>query len=150
MQKKADKTQNTQTKTNPQNQRSGGTTFQFEDNRPEAILQRKLQAMADNSPQVKRLQSLQSMADNSSQVLQLQAFQKMADHCPKLQKALQLSALFNVQSASVLSQNQPNSMKFQGQLNTSTPPSSVQPNKTPRLSGDTALLEALNSVLLKT
>lgn len=44
----------------------GESTFQFVDNRPEAIAQRKLQEMANNSPQVKQAAQLQAMADNYS------------------------------------------------------------------------------------
>ncbi len=40
----------------PQKQSSSESTFQFVDNRPEAIGQRKLQAMAMNRPQEKRVQ----------------------------------------------------------------------------------------------
>lgn len=47
-------------------QSSSESTFQFVDNRPEAIAQRKLQEMANNSPQVKRAAQLQTMADNHS------------------------------------------------------------------------------------
>lgn len=42
------------------------TTFQFEDNRPEAVMQRKLQEMANNSPQAKQAAQLQAIADNHS------------------------------------------------------------------------------------
>ncbi len=49
-----------------QMQRSGGSTFQFVDNRPEAVAQRKLQEMANNSPQAKQAKQLQTMADNHS------------------------------------------------------------------------------------
>lgn len=44
------------------------STFQFVDNRPEAVVQRKLQEMASNSPQVKQLRAFQEMANNSPQV----------------------------------------------------------------------------------
>ena len=37
-----------------QKQTSGESTFQFMDNRPEAIVQRKQQEMANNSPQTKK------------------------------------------------------------------------------------------------
>ena len=40
-------------------------TFQFVDNRPEAIQLRKLQEMADNSPQAKQAAQLQAMIDRS-------------------------------------------------------------------------------------
>ncbi|QNK63920.1 DUF4157 domain-containing protein [Pedobacter sp. PAMC26386] len=48
-----------------QNQ-SGETTFQFIDNRPEAIAQRKLQKLANNSLQVQKAAQLQIMANNYS------------------------------------------------------------------------------------
>jgi hypothetical protein len=41
-------------------------TFQFVDNRPEAISQRKLQEMVNNSQQVEQLDQLQAIADNDS------------------------------------------------------------------------------------
>jgi len=47
-------------------QSGGESIFQFVDNRPEAIAQRKLQEMANNSPQVKRAAQLQAMANNDS------------------------------------------------------------------------------------
>lgn len=42
------------------------SAFQFVDNRPEAIAQRKLQGMANNSPKAKQVAQLQAMADNYS------------------------------------------------------------------------------------
>ena len=47
-------------------QSAGEPTFQFADNRPEALTQRKCQQMADDSPQVAQLQAIQAMADNYS------------------------------------------------------------------------------------
>ncbi|MEM8998811.1 MAG: DUF4157 domain-containing protein [Bacteroidota bacterium] len=47
-------------------QRSSESTFQFIDNRPEAVAQRKLQEMANNSPQAKQAAQFQVMADNHS------------------------------------------------------------------------------------
>ena len=47
-------------------QGGGESTFQFVDNRPEAVAQRKLQEMANNSPQVKQATQLQVVADNYS------------------------------------------------------------------------------------
>jgi hypothetical protein len=49
-----------------QMQSSGGSTFQFVDNRPEAIAQRKLQEMANNSHQAKQVTQLQAMAESHS------------------------------------------------------------------------------------
>lgn len=48
----------------PKQQSSGNSTFQFADNRPEAIAQRKLQEMASNSLQVKQFKVYQAMVDN--------------------------------------------------------------------------------------
>ncbi len=56
-------------------QGSSDFAFQFVDNRPEAITQRKLHAMVNNSPKVRRSAELQRVADNQ-QTKQLQAFQK--------------------------------------------------------------------------
>ena len=52
--------------------RSGGETkFQFEDNRPETIAQRKLQKLMNNSPQAQQAAQFQAMADSySSDVIQ--------------------------------------------------------------------------------
>jgi hypothetical protein len=44
---------------------SGESTFQFVDNRPEAIAQRKLQEMANNSPRMAQLKAFQEMANNN-------------------------------------------------------------------------------------
>lgn len=51
---------------NDQMQNRGTSTFQFVDNRSEAVAQRKLQDMANNSQQVSRLIPFQDMADNHS------------------------------------------------------------------------------------
>lgn len=47
-------------------QSSGKSTFQFVDNRSEAIVQRKLQELANNSPHAKKIAQFQVMADNQS------------------------------------------------------------------------------------
>ncbi|GEM_PF-3621715 len=66
----ADKTQETQKKsvTNEVSQRhnSVDSTFQFVDNRPEAVAQRNLQEVVNNSPQVKQIAQLQAMTNNYS------------------------------------------------------------------------------------
>jgi hypothetical protein len=49
-----------------QKQSGGKSTFQFVDNRPEAVAQRKLEKMANNSPQARQAEQLQAMADNYS------------------------------------------------------------------------------------
>ena len=55
-------------------------TFQFADNRPEAILQRKLQEGANNSPQNQQQQVIQQMANSSPQSQQAMQFQQMANN----------------------------------------------------------------------
>lgn len=49
-----------------ESQGGGESTFQFVDNRSEAIVQRKLQELANNSPHAKKIAQLQAMADNQS------------------------------------------------------------------------------------
>ena len=51
--------------------KSAMPSFQFTDNRPNAITQLKLQEMANNSPQVKQAAQLQSIANNYPIHLQL-------------------------------------------------------------------------------
>lgn len=63
-----------------QMQSVGESTFQFVDNRPEAIAQRKLQEMANNSPRVLQLRSFQEMANNSPQAKQATQLQAMLDN----------------------------------------------------------------------
>jgi hypothetical protein len=79
----ADKTQEkkSQSVVNAVSQKQSGaeSTFQFVDNRPEAVAQRKLQEMANNSTQVKQLKALQEMANNSPQVQQKPQMQFKAD-----------------------------------------------------------------------
>ncbi|MFD0974075.1 hypothetical protein, partial [Plantactinospora endophytica] len=41
------------------------SSFQFEDNRPKAIAQRKFQEMVNNSPQTKKTAQLKIMANNN-------------------------------------------------------------------------------------
>jgi hypothetical protein len=70
---------------NIQKQSGGESTFLFVDNRPEAIAQRKLQAIANNSPQVKQAAQLQTTADSSLQVQHLQSIQRIADRGHSIQ-----------------------------------------------------------------
>lgn len=62
-----------------QMQTGGEATFEFEDNRPEAIAQSKIQEMANNSPQVSHLMAFQDMANNSPRTEQAAQLQAMAD-----------------------------------------------------------------------
>jgi len=55
------------------------STFQFVDNRPEALAQRKIQELANNSPSVKQLKVFQAKTDNYS-IQQQQALQKKATY----------------------------------------------------------------------
>ena len=64
----------------PQLQSNGESTFQYVDNRPEAITQRKLQESINNSPRVQQLKSYQEMANNSSHVKQIISHQAMANN----------------------------------------------------------------------
>lgn len=63
-----------------QKQSGGETAFQFADNQPEAIAQRKQQEMANNSPRVKKLSAIQKMANNSPQAKQTAQLQAIADN----------------------------------------------------------------------
>jgi len=66
----------------PQKQSGGESTFQFVDNRPEAIAQRKLQEMANNSPRAMQLKAFQNIANISPQVKQAAQLQALADNNP--------------------------------------------------------------------
>ena len=74
MNKHDDKTQ--QSKRRPVNtagylsQSKRGSDLQFDDNRPEAVTQNKLQDMVNDSPQVRQLKAVQETADNSPRVQQ--------------------------------------------------------------------------------
>lgn len=63
-----------------QKRSAGRTAFQFADNRAEAIVQRKLQAMADNSPQAKRLAAFRIMTDKSPRAGQITQLSAMANN----------------------------------------------------------------------
>jgi hypothetical protein len=80
----ADKTQENKSQSvaaNSSQMQSGDeSSFQFVDNRPEAVAQRKLQEMANNSPRVSQLKAFQEMANNSPQAKQAAQLQAMADN----------------------------------------------------------------------
>lgn len=79
MNTQADKAQDNKSKqvlnTAAQNKNSSSSAFEFVNNRPEAIAQRKLQEMANNSQQAKHSAQLQTMSDNYS-VQQIKVIQK--------------------------------------------------------------------------
>ena len=79
----ADKTQEnkSQSVANTVTQKQGGgeSTFQFVDNRPKAVAQRKLQERANNSPQVKQTAQLQAMANNYAALQRKSVIQRMPD-----------------------------------------------------------------------
>jgi hypothetical protein len=81
-----------------QNQTGCESTFQFVDNRPEAIAQRKLQEMANNSPQVSQLRAFQEIVNKSPQVKKAIQFKtKTANDIPEqkpIQKQEDKSTLF--------------------------------------------------------
>lgn len=68
-----------------QKQSGGGSTFQFADNRPEAIAQRKLQEMGNNTQQVSQLRAFQDMANSSPRAKQVAQLQAIADD-PSIQQ----------------------------------------------------------------
>lgn len=80
----ADKTQKNKSQSDSnresQMQSGGESTFQFVDNRPEAIAQRKLQEMSNNSTQVSQLMAFQDMSNNSPQAKQTAQLQSMTDN----------------------------------------------------------------------
>jgi hypothetical protein len=86
----ADKTQENKSQsvanTVPQKQNGGETTFQFVDNRPEAVTQRKSQEIANNSLQVSQLRASQDMANNSGHAEQVAQLQPMADNASSQQQ----------------------------------------------------------------
>jgi hypothetical protein len=59
-----------QAKTIKQNQGSGKSMFQFVDNRPETVAQRKLQYVANTSPPVSQLNAFQSIANQNTVPIQ--------------------------------------------------------------------------------
>ena len=83
----------------PKLQSKSESTFQFVDNRPEAIAQRKLQEAISNSPRVQQLKAYHEMANNSPQVSQLRAIQDRANNCPQFSKTAQLQAMADNHSA---------------------------------------------------
>jgi len=78
--------------------------FQFADNRPEAVAQRKLQELAGNSQQVSRLRALQQLANASPHVSQLKSLQKLANNSPQVKQAAQLRALSSAKAPSPIQQ----------------------------------------------
>ena len=76
-----------------QKQNGSESTFQFVDNRPEAVAQRKRQEVANNSPQVKQLMAFREMASNSPQAKQAAQLQAMAENnSAKQQQPIQKKA----------------------------------------------------------
>ena len=63
-----------------QMQNGGESTFQFVDERPEAVAQKKLQGLTDNSLQISRLKSFQEMANDSPKSKQIAQLQAIADN----------------------------------------------------------------------
>jgi hypothetical protein len=68
----------------------GEPTFQFVDNRLEAVAQRKLQEMANISPRAMQFKAFQDMANNSPQAAKTAQLQVMADnHSAQKQQPIQ-------------------------------------------------------------
>jgi hypothetical protein len=78
--------------------------FQFADNRPEAVAQRRLQELADKSQQVSRLRSLQQLANASPHVSQLKSLQRLANNSPQVKQAAQLQAQSSAKAPSPIQQ----------------------------------------------
>lgn len=94
----ADKTQENKSQSvaneTSQKQSGGASTFQFVDNRPEAVAQRKLQEMTNNSSQVSQLRAFQEMANKSPQAKQAAQLQVMANnHSAQQQNPIQRVAV---------------------------------------------------------
>jgi hypothetical protein len=89
----ADKTQENKSQSvsavDSQMQSVSESTFQFVDNRPEAVAQRNLQEIANNSPRVMQLKALQDMANISPQAKQAAQLQAMADNSSEQQQPIQ-------------------------------------------------------------
>jgi hypothetical protein len=79
----ADKTQENKSQSRDsarsQKQSANASTFQFEDSRPDLIVQRKLKEMTDKSPQSSQLNAFQNMATNSQNVKQVTQLQAKAN-----------------------------------------------------------------------
>jgi hypothetical protein len=69
-----------------QKQSSGESTFQFVDNRPETVMQRKLRDIANNSLPVQRNHALQEMINKSSQLKKSAHLQAKANYYASHQK----------------------------------------------------------------
>lgn len=67
----------------------GKSTFQFVDNRPEAIVQRKLQEIANNSPHAIQLRAFRDMDSNSPQANKIAQLQTMVNNQSALQQPIQ-------------------------------------------------------------
>ena len=98
MKTQADKTQQDESKSLrnsvAQKQSGDGSAFQFVDNRPEVIAQRKLQEMIYHSPRTKQLHAFQEMAGNNSpakQPMQMKALEGASDVAHTQGAVLQLT-----------------------------------------------------------
>jgi len=89
----ADKTQENKSQSTAnalsQKQSNSESTFQFEDNRLEAVAQRKMQEITNKSLQVSQLRAFQYIANNSPQAKQAVQLQVVGDHSSQEQKAIQ-------------------------------------------------------------
>lgn len=100
----ADKTQENKSQSvangETQMQDSGAATFQFIDNRPEVVAQRKLQEVANNGTLAKRAAQLQSSANQRSSLQQLSILQKGIIQAYTIEEpaSVQAGAVFKSQS----------------------------------------------------
>lgn len=86
--------------------------FQFEDNRPQAVSQRKLRVLADNSRQAMQLKAFQELADNSPRAKQAgqiyntsKAIQRMQNNGPAVSPAGVIQRMYKLQGAEISENN---------------------------------------------
>ncbi len=94
-------------------------TFQFVDNRPEAIAQRKLQEMANNSPRAKQLKAFQETANNINGDLKITQFRKNKAVESSAQKHYDdgWGAKYNIQTDEALKGSVSDEVKGNGDIN---------------------------------
>lgn len=78
-----------------QKQNRGESSLPFVDNRPEAVSQRRLQAMTNNSLQAAQLKALKGLAQNGPQAKQAVQFKAMTDHKAPLKQPQSLQKQAN-------------------------------------------------------
>jgi hypothetical protein len=75
-----------------QKERGGESSFQFADNRPEAVAQLKMQEMADDSPQTTQLNAFQNMANARSSGVQPIQMARGKENWDKLKSKISITS----------------------------------------------------------